>query len=883
MYRIWLFAFLIFIVQNVVAQEVGIGTNNPDPSALLHLQSTSKGLLIPNMTQTERLAIQNPANGLLVYQRNTDTTPSGLYINTSFNPAIPTWVHITEGINIWTPYVGNVNNIHTLNTGNVGIGVFDAGQKLSVAGGITVDQSGQNNGGLDNALKFGSDNSGVMIRSNRTTATNQLGLDLVTNFNTRLAINSSGNVGIGTSTPMSRLDVEGGVVIGVNYSGTNASPLNGLLVEGNVGIGTSTPQNKLDVEGGAVIGSAYAGTTTAPTNGLLVEGNVGLGTDTPLSKLSMTTPYANYGWIHTDPTSTVQLGSYITSAGGWLGTKTNHPLYFFTNNSGVQMALSGGNLGIGTASPNSSAILELNHPSKGLLLTRLTNTNMLALQGTAPDGMLVYNTDQNGLFIKRSGSFVKLIDVAATLTLPFSSVVNNSGNLFTVQNSGTGGAIWATTNSDTNPALHAESNGTGRAFEAISTSGIAAYISTSSSANTALSVGLGKVGFGTQNPMSALDVEGGVAIGSSYSGSTAAPSNGLIVQGVTGIGTSSPNASYMLDVNGRMRLRHNGVSAGLWFNKSDNSPDGFVGMVNDSVLGIWGSTGTPAWRNAFNLRNGNLGINVADPLKPLSFDNNLGNKIALWGSANSDHYGLGMAGSTLRMYVPSSSERFEFGTGNAVTFSEKIRITGNGQIYAGITSSTYQHHFKSANSGQLALENSNAHVAGVQNALAFKTNGWYDALIKTTAIDASHARLGFFTFASTSEATLLERMSITDNGDVLIGTTNETLGDGYRLRVKGKIISEEIKVQLQAQWPDYVFHENYELKPLKEVEQYIQEHKHLPNIPAAAEIQHSGIEVGEMQRKMMEKIEELTLYMIELKKENEEVKKQLAALKAEKR
>ena len=508
---------------------------------------------------------------------------------------------------------------------------------------------------------------------------------------------------------------------------------------------------------------------------------------------------------------------------------------------------------------------------------------MTALQSTAPDGMLVYNTDQNGLFIKRSGSFVKLIDAAATLTLPFSSVVNSSSNLFTVQNSGTGGAIWATTNSDTNAAVHAETNGTGRAFEAISTSGIAAYISTASSANTALSVGLGRVGLGTQSPLSALDVEGGVAIGSSYSGSTAAPANGLIVQGVTGIGTNSPNASYMLDVNGRMRLRHNSVSAGMWFNKSDNSAEAFLGMVNDTTFGIWGSVGGANWRNAFNLRNGNMGINVADPLKPLSFDNAIGNKISLWGSNSENHYGLGIAGSTLRMYVPSATERFEFGTGNAVTFSEKVRITGNGQIYSGITSSTYQHHFKSSNSGQLALENSNAHTAGVQNSLAFKTNGWFDALIKTTAIDATHARLGFFTFASTSEGTLLERMSITDNGDVLIGTTNETLGDGYRLRVKGKIISEEIKVQLQALWPDYVFHENYRLKPLHEVEAYIQEHKHLPDIPAAAEIQQSGLEVGEMQRKMMEKIEELTLYMIELKKENEDMKKELAALKAEKR
>ncbi|MBL0082375.1 MAG: hypothetical protein IPP37_08025 [Saprospiraceae bacterium] len=878
MHRIFVICIFAMSIIKMEAQEVGIGTNNPDPSALLHLQSSNKGLLIPNMTQTERLAIQNPANGLLVYQRNTDTTPSGLYINTSFNPVIPSWVHITEGVNIWTPYVGNLNNVYSLNPGNVGIGVFDAGQKLSVAGGVTVDQLAQNNGGLDNALKFGGDNSGSLIRSNRLTATNQLGLDLVTNFNSRLSLTNAGNIGLGTTSPVNRLDVEGGVVIGINYSGTNTAPTNGLLVEGNLGLGTTSPVNKLDVEGGAVIGATYSGSNTAPANGLLVQGNVGIGTTNPLARLNV--KGNGYGWMHSDNTDTVQLTSYLTTNATWLGSKTNHPLHFFTNDGTPQMTVATNlNVGIGTQTPNNFAALEVAATNKGLLLPRLNTTNMNALGSVAPDGMIVYNTDQNGLFLRRSGSFVKLIDVAATLTLPFSSTVNSSSNLFTVQNSGTGGAILATTNSNTTPALRAETNGTGRALEAISTSGVAGYFSTTSSVNTALYVGLGRVGFGTATPQSALDVEGGAAIGSTYSGSSAAPANGLIVQGVTGIGTNTPNASYMLDVNGRMRLRHNGITAGLWFNKTDNNPEGFLGMVSDTTLGIWGSTGTPGWRTAINLKNGNLGINMADPLKPLSFDNSLGNKIALWGSSSIDHYGMGIAGSTLRIYVPSANERFEFGTGNAVNFAEKVRITGNGNIYAGVTSSTYQHHLKSNVSGQLVLENGNAHNAGVVNTLALKTNGRYDALIRTTAIDGFHARLGFFTYSSNAENDVLERMSITDGGDVLIGTTNESLGDGYKLRVKGKIISEEVKVQLQAQWPDYVFAENYDLKPLEHVEKFIQTHHHLPNIPAASELQNSGIELGEMQRRMMEKIEELTLYMIELKKENETMKNQLDELK----
>ena len=109
---------------------------------------------------------------------------------------------------------------------------------------------------------------------------------------------------------------------------------------------------------------------------------------------------------------------------------------------------------------------------------------------------------------------------------------------------------------------------------------------------------------------------------------------------------------------------------------------------------------------------------------------------------------------------------------------------------------------------------------------------------------------------------------------VTIGTTIATPST-YKLGVGGRIICEELKVKLQsAGWPDYVFAKNYKLKPLEEVENFIKTNHHLPNIPAAQTIEKEGLEVGEMQRRMMEKIEELTLYVIDLKKEIEVLKKQ---------
>lgn len=72
-----------------------------------------------------------------------------------------------------------------------------------------------------------------------------------------------------------------------------------------------------------------------------------------------------------------------------------------------------------------------------------------------------------------------------------------------------------------------------------------------------------------------------------------------------------------------------------------------------------------------------------------------------------------------------------------------------------------------------------------------------------------------------------------------------------------------------------MFDEAYRLPTLQELERFINEHKHLPGVPSAKEVEENGIDLGDMQKVHMEKIEELTLYMIELKKENEQLKEKL--------
>ncbi|WP_408042213.1 hypothetical protein [Tenacibaculum litopenaei] len=119
-----------------------------------------------------------------------------------------------------------------------------------------------------------------------------------------------------------------------------------------------------------------------------------------------------------------------------------------------------------------------------------------------------------------------------------------------------------------------------------------------------------------------------------------------------------------------------------------------------------------------------------------------------------------------------------------------------------------------------------------------------------------------------------ERMLIDANGNVGIGTKDT---HGYKLGVKGKIAAEEVKVALYGKWPDFVFEENYDLPTLAEVEAHIREKGHLINIPSAKEVEIAqGIELGEMNKKLLQKIEELTLYTLQ---QERQLKEQQTTLK----
>ncbi len=156
-------------------------------------------------------------------------------------------------------------------------------------------------------------------------------------------------------------------------------------------------------------------------------------------------------------------------------------------------------------------------------------------------------------------------------------------------------------------------------------------------------------------------------------------------------------------------------------------------------------------------------------------------------------------------------------------------------------------------------------------------SGGYGALI---GCDPSSGRIEFIQNAyaeANQNVSQTYPLVIAASGNVLVGAPEDY---GYKLAVNGNVICTELRVKLQGNWPDYVFADGYQLKSLEEVEAHIQSENHLPGIPAAAEVEKEGIAVGDMQKKMMEKIEELTLYLIDQNKRIKQIEQENISLRA---
>jgi hypothetical protein len=324
------------------------------------------------------------------------------------------------------------------------------------------------------------------------------------------------------------------------------------------------------------------------------------------------------------------------------------------------------------------------------------------------------------------------------------------------------------------------------------------------------------------------------------------------------IGIGTADFTEKLNVNGSIGAygavvsKTSSTNGFQFYDRSANAYGGWIWYADAGKASLYryGGLGNTVTIDAL----GKMGLGVSTPTSPLSFPNTIGKKISLYPGATGD-VGMGVYGNELRFYSDNSSADITFGYDNFTNgFTERVRMKAGGNVGIGVAAPAVRLDVN----GRLRLRKEGSFGSGL----------WIDGpsdLQQSFFGLEDDDNMGFYSNASG----WVHHFNV-KTGVVRIGTTQSATG--YMLNVGGKIIGEEVRVQLKTAWPDYVFADNYALRPLEEVEQFIKTNKHLPNIPSAAEVEKNGQMLGEVQSKLLEKVEELTLYVIELKKEIDQLK-----------
>jgi hypothetical protein len=214
------------------------------------------------------------------------------------------------------------------------------------------------------------------------------------------------------------------------------------------------------------------------------------------------------------------------------------------------------------------------------------------------------------------------------------------------------------------------------------------------------------------------------------------------------------------------------------------------------------------------------------------------------------------------------ASRYNFTNGNVgigtANPQHKLDVAGNMNVAGNLNSTTIR-------TSNLTLDlNDNFTYDGQimgHYALKWTNDSWH--LPGASLWLSGYAGMKFFTGGNPDP-----RFVITINGNVGIGTT----APQNKLDVNGIIRAAEVKIE--TGWADFVFNDDYRLKPLSELETFIKANRHLPEIPSAIEVkENKGIGIGEMQTKLLQKIEELTLYLIQQENTIQELKKEIRELK----
>jgi hypothetical protein len=333
------------------------------------------------------------------------------------------------------------------------------------------------------------------------------------------------------------------------------------------------------------------------------------------------------------------------------------------------------------------------------------------------------------------------------------------------------------------------------------------------------------------------------------------PSPDYKSSGNVGIGTTAP--TQKLDIDGNIRLRNNAI-IGTWSNNSLTfNTNSAARMVIAATGNVGIATSTPETQLHIN---GDITVSGLANEKgdQIVASDKTGKLLLVPVNALGDNLGNHTATESLNM--------MEFSIRNSTKAAKQSRLDGS-QFYVGL---------KFSEVNNMILETGGAAtfkaVAAANNIAGFWAANWacggYGLLL-----NADNSTGGIY--------------YDNNNPKLSIGLNNSKVGIGlippkdgtFRLYVEGGILAEEVKVMLKSTWPDYVFTTDHKLPGIHEVSDFIKANGHLPGVPSAATVAAEGIELGQMNALLLTKIEELTLYVIELKNENENIQRQLNELK----
>lgn len=299
-----------------------------------------------------------------------------------------------------------------------------------------------------------------------------------------------------------------------------------------------------------------------------------------------------------------------------------------------------------------------------------------------------------------------------------------------------------------------------------------------------------------------------------------------------------------------------------WVLHSDNSPDEFRLMSNGTNL-----------NPVLTIKpNGKVGIGSTDPFNLLTLEDPNGETSLRF---NDIQYGLlGVMGSAKAMIAGTFTS--EFGIKIPKSFviatggtAERFRINESGNVGIGTTNPQSKLHVN----GQILFNDSTSNTKyGVGR---FDFNSATNQPLAVTGLFANAS----YPYAAVSlgfdnNGVANPKLTVRNNGCVGIGTTDP---GSYMLAVAGTIHAKEVVVD--TNWADYVFKPDYTLKPLSEVEAYIKENNHLPDVPSEKEVKENGLNMSEMMSTQMKKIEELTLHLINQSKLISEQNNQMLEMK----